>query len=342
MSDRHDQISAPPRPPARAGAVEPVRIHRVARERAQRRPAPGPPTSTSTTPVRAPVRVAVHERAHTGATKPVRRPIALTIEPATLDAYDALKRFHYRDGGAGGGTRPGVGATVFAAWAPRPDHFAGDPLDKYLDRPAPPRELAGVLVRARPALTNTLRDFATRGRYVGLTPAARAHAINAELRVIARVIVSPRYRGLGVATRLVQHALDHPETIYTEAIAAMGRVSPFFERAGMTRYDAPRRAADDRLLEALDETGLDRRALLLETSLLRARLARLDPTARTLIEHELIHWAASARFLETRRADRASLDDAARLAARRLFGRPVYYLHRASDASLPAEPETTA
>src|SRR5690606_4340339 len=118
------------------------------------------------------------------------------------------------------------------------------------------REVVGVLVRSLPRLDGSLRDVATGGRYRGLRPHERAAMLNREMRVISRVVIDPRYRGLGLAVRLVRHALDHAETPYTEALAAMGRVNPFFERAGMTRYERPHHPAHARLLYVLDEIGL--------------------------------------------------------------------------------------
>jgi GNAT superfamily N-acetyltransferase len=63
----------------------------------------------------------------------------------------------------------------------------------------------------------------------------RLRFINRHVRRIARVIVHPQFRSLGVATRLVRRVLLRCPTRYVEAVAAMGEVVPFFQRAGMTR-----------------------------------------------------------------------------------------------------------
>jgi GNAT superfamily N-acetyltransferase len=51
------------------------------------------------------------------------------------------------------------------------------------------------------------------------------------------VIVHPQFRGLGIASQLVRRICDECPTRYVEAIAAMGEVHPFFERAGMRKIE---------------------------------------------------------------------------------------------------------
>jgi ABC-type ATPase with predicted acetyltransferase domain len=61
--------------------------------------------------------------------------------------------------------------------------------------------------------------------------------VNAHVRTIARVIVHPQFRSLGVAARLVRRICEDCPTRYVEAFAAMGEVHPFFERGGMRRVE---------------------------------------------------------------------------------------------------------
>jgi N-acetylglutamate synthase-like GNAT family acetyltransferase len=58
------------------------------------------------------------------------------------------------------------------------------------------------------------------------------------------VIVHPVFRATGLATRLVRRMIAECPTPYIEALATMGWVHPFFDRAGMTRIepDDPDRA----------------------------------------------------------------------------------------------------
>jgi GNAT superfamily N-acetyltransferase len=72
------------------------------------------------------------------------------------------------------------------------------------------------------------------------------------VRTIARVVVVPRFRGIGLGVQLVRHALAHAQTRYVEALAVMGRVQPFFEKAGMQRFERPQGPAEVRLLAAVE------------------------------------------------------------------------------------------
>lgn len=113
-----------------------------------------------------------------------------------------------------------------------------------------PPVLAGVLVTSRPALFGWWRDLAWPGLYIprstGPTRTRAARCLNRDVRTIARVVVDPRFRSGGVATALVRHYLRRPASARTEAVAAMGEVCPFFERAGMTlwRRDPDESSAD--------------------------------------------------------------------------------------------------
>ena len=224
------------------------------------------------------------------------------IEPGTLDDFRALAAFHYRS------HHPGAATSVLRL--------------PHRDEPAP----VGVLVRSLPALACGLRDRALRNRYVALSPRERGVVLNREIRCISRVVIEPRFRGLGLAVRLVRFALEHSENeslIATEALAAMGRISPFFERAGMRRFDhAPSsRPAYERYEAAL-------------------RTAELSPTDATppadgakcsLLVRE------ARRFLRaTRRLDRETL---AAMSEEQLFSQarmrlllcPTYYLFMHDD-----------
>lgn len=132
-------------------------------------------------------------------------------------------------------------------------------------------------------------------------------------RTVSRVIVDPRYRGLGLATALVRRALRSAGASRVEAPAAMGRWCPFFERAGMRRAAAPPSAADRRLAGVLRARGIDPGDLVLPT--VRRRVARSGWGRRALRT-----WADASRALRRRArgpAGRLALLAAGRLAADR-------------------------
>ena len=206
----------------------------------------------------------------------------IDIEPATLDDYRALARFHYRGG------------------EPATRNMAGGMLRARIDH-----ALAGVLVVSMPTLNGAWRELAWPGRYTSGSKREVARRINAELRCISRVVVDPRFRARGVATALVRAYLAEPITPCTEAIAAMGAACPFFERAGMAAYRPPPSAKDQRFADALAHLGID------PTDLIVADQAEALCERHALLVRELRVWAGSGK------TDRAiARAEPARLAAR--------------------------
>jgi len=223
-------------------------------------------------------------------------------------------------------------------------HHAGAVTDifRVVHRAAGQREtLVGVIVYSRSPLSLAARNRATGGRYrVGRNLAA-GRLVNEELRIVSRVVIAPNWRGLGLASRLVAETLPRVGTPYVEALAAMGRVHPFFEQAGMTAYPgAPGPAGSERLRSALEAVGLGRCARR-SAEALDAALKSLAPAARRLAEREIERWARSylaAKNHRSRRPERRRMLD---LVARHLDSAPVYYLWRSKSfeprADLSAE-----
>lgn len=210
---------------------------------------------------------------------------AINIGPGTLADYHALAGFHYRGGSPGGVMR------VIAAKAESGKTKA---------------ETVGVLVECLPALGCMLRDVATGGRFRLRDRTLAAALLNKEVRCIARVVVHPQYRGLGLAVALVREALRTAEVPYVEALAAMGRVHPFFAQAGMTAYDRPADAKTVRLIAALEAAG--HRAMDLCDATRLTRTAWLERELRRFAGKEG-EWAELVAF-----------------ARRRVLSQPVYFL----------------
>ena len=186
------------------------------------------------------------------------------------------------------------------------------------------RTTVGVLVESYPALGCMMRDAALGGRYTAIRDRrARARAVNAELRCISRVIIAPQWRGLGLAVRLVRAALAQPTTIMTEALAAMGRVNPFFERAGMTAYPRPAHERDARLAAALRHAGFDPIDLA-RIGHLAQGIDRLPAAARRWLIAELRRWHGHGRGRDG--TTRAGVTDMLIAARTSLLAEPVYYL----------------
>ena len=155
------------------------------------------------------------------------------IEPGDRADLIALSPLHYR---------PGAPATITLVL-------------RCIDRST--GDTAGVLSVSLPTLNASWRRLAWPGRYNTGDRSADAHRLSRELRCISRVIVEPSHRSMGVATALVRAYLASTQTPATEAVASMGRVSPIFERAGMTAQPLPIAPRHGRLLDAFEACAID-------------------------------------------------------------------------------------
>ena len=151
-------------------------------------------------------------------------------------------------------------------------------------------DVVAVLIESLPSLSCRMRDAALDQRFGShLEPAERAVLLNDEVRCISRVVVDPRWRGLGLAVRLVREALATATTPVTEALAAMGKVHPFFERAGMTAYPRPTHDFDARLVEAFASAGFERSCFLDPDALWRC-VSQLPQAQALWLRRELRQW----------------------------------------------------
>jgi hypothetical protein len=60
-------------------------------------------------------------------------------------------------------------------------------------------------------------------------------ALNERLWLLQRVVLHPTYRAAGIASAFVRRACEQCPVDWIETLSAMGRVNPFFERAGFTK-----------------------------------------------------------------------------------------------------------
>jgi ABC-type transport system involved in cytochrome c biogenesis ATPase subunit len=215
-------------------------------------------------------------------------PETITYEPGTIDDYHALKHHHYL------GADPASIARIDRAMRTCPVTYT--------------RILAGVLVVAYPTLNASWRDRAWPGRYTTACKSTNAKRVNAELRRLSRIIIDPRSRSLSIASTLVRNYLANPLTPATEALAAMGSVSPFLHAAGMTEYPVPQAPNDLRLLDCLHHLDLTPNDLL--------RKHAFDP----LLQRELKTWA------RTKNID-PNHDSLPHFAAFKLLTQPRAYTH---------------
>jgi hypothetical protein len=192
-------------------------------------------------------------------------------------------------------------------------------------RTATKLETVGVIVYSMPTAGAQMRNIATGGIFAGLDKGTRLKLINKNIRTISRVIIEPRFRSLGLAVRLVRETMPIMDVPFVEALAVMGRANPFFEKAGMTRYDAPISPSCVRLIEALSAVGVDEQDLI-DPGVVQQKLEKLrteDRGQRTdFIEDEM------TRFLQSygqRRLMQPGIERT-RFVLNKLTDRPVYYL----------------
>lgn len=218
-------------------------------------------------------------------------PRPIRFSEGTADDYAGLARLHYR------AAAPATIERVITAT----DDATG--------------ELAGVMLTSRPTLNGSWRRLAWPGRFDAGDKSQQARLINSELRTISRVVIDPRYRGIGLASRLVRGYLDAPDTPCTEAVAAMGPVCPFFERAGMAAFPIADPARNNRLRRRLGELRLGCDDLL----------RPIDEASELALALRV--WARQSAA--TRRIAEGETQPIARAAACALIAPPTAYAHTA-------------
>jgi ABC-type transport system involved in cytochrome c biogenesis ATPase subunit/GNAT superfamily N-acetyltransferase len=190
------------------------------------------------------------------------------VEKGSREDYEKLKRFHYKgraDKGLGGFNVRDCFRLLF-----------GD-------------VLIGVIVFCNSYLNLKPRNMVFGERYV-YTPSDlhRAHLINEEIARISRVIVHPKFRGIGLGELLVRETLPKVDAKVVEVLAVMARYNPFFERAGMLRVDYGRdeTAIDKRIRRFLEERSFDFK-LARSKAYCRGFFSELDDAARKVLTEYL-------------------------------------------------------
>lgn len=234
----------------------------------------------------------------------------LRLVQGNYEDYQQLAHHHYRAGRPATIARSSDGSQGIRSLRDRADR------------------LAGVLIVSMPTLNSSWRSLAWPGRFNTGDKSRDAQRINRELRCISRVIIDPRYRSMGLASHLVGAYLNCPMTPLTEAVAAMGRVCPFFKAAGMKAFQTPPTLRDAKWLDALASVGLEPWELL---DIQRAE----DALCRhPWLLHQARQWAKGSRTTRqymhntsTTLSGPSSACKLIMLAAAHAAHRPVAYAH---------------
>jgi hypothetical protein len=166
-----------------------------------------------------------------------------------------------------------------------------------------------------------LRTLATGGLFAGLDRQTELAMLNRSVRCIARVIVEPRLRGIGLATRLVRETMPAMNVPIVEALGVMPLANPFLERAGMKVYEPRVPVEHVKLIEAFSAAGVEERDLV-SPATVQERLDRLTGSRKAFIEH---HIADFLRSHGTRRTMPPGIERTRYLLGK-LTHRPSYYI----------------
>ena len=225
----------------------------------------------------------------------------MRIVPGNRDDYEKLAHYHYRD------SKLGAFVRIFAL--------------KGIPTLGMRRQTVGVIVYKMPTPGAELRNVATGGLFTGFDKSTQLVLLNKNVRCINRLIIDPRFRSLGLASRLVRETMPKINVHIIEAMAVMGLVNPFFEKAGMKAFTAKIQARCVRLVEALSMVGIERQELI-DPQKVQRELDRLPAASADFIELEIY------RFLQSygsHRYSQAGLERT-RYVLSKLTARPVYYI----------------
>lgn len=103
-------------------------------------------------------------------------------------------------------------------------------------------EPVGICVFGTPAASLALRSkfFGLKNPRTGVAMSA----LNEQLWLLQRVVMHPTYRGAGIAAAFVRAACRRCPVDWIETLTAMGRVNPFFERAGFLKVGVIRKSGN--------------------------------------------------------------------------------------------------
>jgi len=100
--------------------------------------------------------------------------------------------------------------------------------------------------------------------------------LNGRLSNISRIVVHPKYRTIGLGSKMIRETLSLAGTECAEMTAVMAKYNPFAEKAGMVRVamqEPPKEAV--KIRDLLEEVGFDIQFLNSKKHV-QERLSRLD------------------------------------------------------------------
>jgi len=225
----------------------------------------------------------------------------IKIVLGSFDDYRQLAHYHYRE------SRPGPFKKIFV-------------LRNESAVPAQNKTI-GVIVYSMPSPRLEFRGIATDNFFSGFDRNTQLELINRNIRCISRVIIAPRFRGLGLAKRLVQQTMPKMNVPIIEAVAVMGRINPFLEKAGMRPFTSKPSQRFAQFIEAFSIIGIEDKDLI-DPQKVQRRFSRLNDEKNEFIEREI------KLFLKGygRRRNMPPGLERTRFILSRLNAKPVYYI----------------
>lgn len=148
----------------------------------------------------------------------------VTVQEGTIEDWHSLEYFHYRAGIPYGIHK------IFVA--------------KMKER------VIGAIIYSNSPLSSRPRN-----QYLGRVPSSEE--INKDFVIISRVVVLPKFRGIGLAIKLVKETLPLVGKKYVETIAVMAKYNPFFAKAGMKDVKYEPNKDEVKILHRLKEFGFN-------------------------------------------------------------------------------------
>jgi len=150
-------------------------------------------------------------------------------------------------------------------------------------------ELCGVIVYNYPPPTCFGRRL--------VLPKMSMKELNQKLSIITRVVVHPKYRTIGLGSKLVKETLPLAGTLYVEMPAVMAKYNPFAEKAGMQKIaEQPPPKEALAIAETLRQFGFDIQLLGSEKYILNKLQTLSDESLEKLREAFIKH--CHARFMK--------------------------------------------
>lgn len=179
------------------------------------------------------------------------------VERGSLADYRPFAPMHYAAG------PPRSPRSVWLIWIP--------------SHPQP----VGCAVLTYPDLRNPARDLVTDGVYRSAHGRQVARRLNQEVARIARIVILPEYRGIGLARCLLDHIADHEGVKWLEISTAMAHYTNFLDACGFVEAPRPAHDVEAHLLDWADRHQIDP-AVAFDPTALVAELDRMSIRERRL------------------------------------------------------------